>query len=273
MEQLKEKERLTEILLDGKKVSEEDYLATFHEFNGIKYEYVNGRLVSTGVSIGKIVEYGMFLIELFRAYLGHYKKSNGRILTEFIFHIYSNYRRPDILILNDDRCDYTKTADKAHLIIELVSEDNKNRDHKNKKLEYQSKEVPYYFVIDNCKTKSKFYQLNNHKQYEEIPLIDEDIIELSLYQGLRFRLSDLFSGKDIEKLSGDPLYEYSFGYLRNIGQVEGKIKGIKIGEERGIKIGEKKKNIEIAKRMKSMDLNIEQIIELTGLDKKELDSL
>ncbi len=297
MEQLKEKKQSIEVLLDGKEVTEEAYLATFYEVNGIKYEYVNGRLLSTTVSIGKIVEYGMFLIELFRAYLGHYKKSNSRILTEFIFHIYGNYRRPDILLINDDRCDYSKTTDKAHLIIELISDKNKKQDHNDKRLEYQSKDVPYYFILDETRKKSRFYQLSNHGQYESIPEIGGDIIEMSLYQGLRFRLSDLFSGKDTEELSRDPLYEYSFGYLRNVGQAEGRIEGIKVGEEKGIKIGEEKgimigkaegvkigeaigkaegeknKALKIARNLKSMGLGVEQIMAATGLGSKEIDRL
>ncbi len=289
MEKLKEKKQIIEVLLDGKEVSEQEYLDIYHEVDGVKYEYVNGRLQSTTMSIGKIVEYGMFLIELFRAYLGHYKKSNGRILTEFIFHIYNNYRRPDILIINDDRCDYSKTTDAAHLIIELVSEGYETRDHDDKKLEYESKEVPYYFVLEEYRDKSKFYQLNPWKQYEEIPLINDDIVELSLYQGLRFRLSDLFAVKDPEELSKDSLYEYSFGYLRNVGKIEGKIEGIKIGLERGrtegIKIGEEKGKAEgiiegkaegikeTARNLKSLNLSIDQIMAATGLSRDEIDRL
>ncbi len=297
MEQVKEKKQRLNALLDGKEVSEQDYLKVYHEFDGVKYEYVNGRLLSTKMSIGKIIEYGMFLIELFRAYLKHYKKSNGRILTEFIFHIYNNYRRPDILILNDNRCDYSKSTNRAHLIIELVSEGYENKDHDIKKLEYQSKEVPYYFVLDDGKDKSKFYQLNTQKQYEKIPLLNGDIVELSLYQGLRFRLTDLFAVKDPEELSKDSLYEYSFGYLRNVGKAEGRIEGkiegrtegriegIQIGEENGriegIKIGEEKGRtegkaegiIEIAKNLKSMNLRVEQIIKATGLNREEIDTL
>ncbi len=292
MQQVKEKKQL-EVLLDGKEVSEQDYLSIYHEFDGVKYEYVNGRLQSTKMSIGKIVEYGMFLIELFTTYLKHYKKSNGRILTEFIFHIYSNYRRPDILIVNDTSCDYRKSTNKAHLIIELVSEGYEDKDHDDKKLEYQSKEVAYYFVLDDGRDKSRFYQLNKQKQYEEIPLINDDIVELSLYQGLKFRLSDLFADKDPEELAKDPLYEYSFGYFRNAGKAEGikigeekgiKIgeeKGIKIGEEKGIKIGEEKgkaegekaKALDIAGNLKSMGLSVEKIIEATGLDSNEINRL
>ncbi len=269
MDQVKEKNQLGEVLLDGKEVSEQDYLNIYREYDGIKYEYVNGRLLSTTMSIGKIVEYGMFLIELFRAYLRHYKKSDGRILTEFIFHIYKDYRRPDILILNDASCDNSNSTKRADLIIELVSEGYESKDHNVKKLVYQSKDVAYYFVLDDGKDKSKFYQLNARKQYEEIPLINDDIVELSLYQGLRFRLSDLFAVKDPEELSKDPLYEYSFGYLRNIGKAEGRIEGKAEGRSDGRSDGIK----EIAINLKSMKLSIGQIIKVTGLSQEEIDKL
>ncbi len=57
------------------------------------------------------------------------------------------------------------------------------------------------------------------------------------------------------------------------GIKEGKEQGIKEGKEQGIKEGAKKEKIEIAKRMKEQNMDIEDIIKITGLTKNEIESI
>ncbi len=284
MAQLLEKEEL----LDGKEISEEEFLAVDGEFDEIKYEYVDGRLESLGMSVKKVIRCGIFLVKLFEAYfVDNPNTVNGILLDQFMISTKGkrypkNYRRPDIMVvINDNLKDSDNKTDKMDIAIELVSEGHKKRDRKDKKTEYQEKAVDYYFIIDERKERSRFYQLNINRDYEEIPLKDNDIIELSLYKGLKFKLSDLFGQKNIEALANNPLYECSFGYLTKIGEEKGiKIgekKGIKIGEKKGIKIGEEKGRVDekyqIAKNLKSMNIDLEQIIKATGLGQEEIEKL
>ncbi len=273
-------------LLDGKKVSEQEYLEIYNEVDGIKYEYVNGRLKSIGMSVKKVERNGVFLIKLFEAYFDNPKTIHGIVLNQFILptkgqQFNRNFRRPDIsVIINDDIDENDSKTDRIDIGIELISETTKTTDHGDKKTEYQAKNIIYYFIIDKFRENSRFYRLNNNQEYEDIPLIDDDILELP-YKGLKFRLSDLFALNEIDALSKDPLYEYSFGYLRNVGKAEGRFEGLKIGEERGLmigeerglKIGEEKRNIEIAKNLQSMGLTVEQIIKATGLSQEEIENL
>ena len=64
---------------------------------------------------------------------------------------------------------------------------------------------------------------------------------------------------------------------RKLGIVEGKEQGIKEGKEQGIKegkeIGEKNSIIKMAKKMKEKKMSAEEIIELTGLKKDEIEKL
>ncbi len=285
-------------LLDGKKVSEQEYLQIYKEVDGIKYEYENGRLKSIGMSVKKVERNGIFLIKLFESYFDNPQTIAGIVLNQFILptegqQYNRNFRRPDIaVIINDDIADNDSKTDRIDIGIELISEGTKTTDHGDKKTEYQTKRISYYFILDKFRKDSRFYRLNSNNEYEAMPLKEDDIIELP-YKGLKFRLSDLFSLKEIDALSKDPLYEYSFGYLRNKGKSEGKIEGIQIGKTEGIQIGktegiqigktegiqigktegEKAKTLEIARNLKSMGLGMEQIIEATGLDSKELDRL
>ncbi len=284
--------------LDGKKVSEQEYLEIYNEVDGIKYEYENGRLKSTGMSVKKVERNGIFLTKLFELYFDNPETINGIVLNQFILptkgrQYNRNFRRPDIsVIINDDIADDESKTDRIDFGIELISEPTKTTDHGNKKTEYQKKRIRFYFIIDKYRKDSKFYRLNSNAEYEDIPLIANDILELP-YKGLKFRLSDLFSLKEIDALSKDPLYEYSFGYLRNKGKSEGRVEGIQIGKTEGIQIGktegiqigktegiqigktegEKDKAREIARKLKSMNLSIEEMIEATGLTSKEIDRL
>ncbi|MBR4496156.1 MAG: hypothetical protein IKP12_03395, partial [Acholeplasmatales bacterium] len=61
------------------------------------------------------------------------------------------------------------------------------------------------------------------------------------------------------------------------GMKQGLEEGMKQGLEKGIQqgqvLGEKQKAKEIAKKLKSMGLSVDEIIELTQLDAKEIESL
>ncbi len=284
MAQLLEKTELLEDLLDGKEISEEKFLAADGEFDEIKYELVNGRLESLGMSVKKVVRYGLFLLKLFEAYfVDNPDTVNGIVLDQFMIstkakRYKNNYRRPDIMVvINDNLKDSDNKTNRMDIAIELISEGHKKRDHKDKKDEYRKKAVDYYLILDKVKEKSKFYQLNTNKVYEEIPIKELDIIELSLYKGLKFKLSDLFGLTDMESLANEPLYESSFGYFTKIG----KERGIKIGKERGIKIGEERGQVKgiikekhkIAKKMKSEGMDTDMIQKMTGISKEEIEKL
>ena len=117
----------------------------------------------------------------------------------------------------------------------------------------------------------------------EIPKInDNEMLKDELVQWLRFikepeneRVGTFMkenkyleqAKKELEHLSGDPdfkrLLESRAGFLRDVDA-----KMYVAREE-----GEKKKQIEIAKKMKLKDKPIEEIIELTGLSKQEIEKL
>lgn len=81
--------------------------------------------------------------------------------------------------------------------------------------------------------------------------------------------------KELETLSGDA-YERRLAYLREkaIRDEAAAIDGaITRGRQQGIKEGEKNKSIQIAKKMLKMKIDIETIVEVTGLTKEEIEKL
>jgi len=101
------------------------------------------------------------------------------------------------------------------------------------------------------------------------------------------RLPDAFKERikeEIKKVEEEFKMEYVPIWLREereVGIKIGEEKGIKIGEEKGIKIGEEKgkqegmeeKAIETAKKMLEKGFEIDIIMELTGLEKEDIEKL
>ena len=62
-------------------------------------------------------------------------------------------------------------------------------------------------------------------------------------------------------------------WFRNSGFREGKKEGMKEGIKEGIKEGEKRKQLEIARKLLSLKMSIDPIIEITGLTEEEIKSI
>ena len=129
----------------------------------------------------------------------------------------------------------------------------------------------------------------------EIPKInDNEMLKDELVQWLRFIKEPGNKGvekfmeenkylkqarKELEHLSGDPdfkrLLESRAGFLRDVdAKMEiAEEKGRKEGREEGKEEGKKQKQLEIAKKMKEENMDIEQISKITNLTIKEITEL
>ena len=89
--------------------------------------------------------------------------------------------------------------------------------------------------------------------------------------------------KELDYLTGDDAvrrlaelrdkWEMDDFFIKKRAKEEGEKVGEKRGEKRGKKIGEKKKQIEIAKKLLEMGMDISKVIEATGLEKEEIEKL
>ena len=162
------------------------------------------------------------------------------------------------------------------------------------------------YKITNLKHISKYHTIWNLREKEftdtvltndiemhilEIPKInDNEMLKDELVQWLRFIKEPENKGvekfmeenkylkqarKELEHLSGDPdfkrLLESRAGFLRD---VDAKIEvAEEKGKEKGREEGKRKKQLEIAKKMKDKNKPIEEIIEITELSKQEIEKL
>ena len=89
--------------------------------------------------------------------------------------------------------------------------------------------------------------------------------------------------KELEYLSGDKDFQeivekralalMDQEVQTRLAKEEGREEGRRAGKTEGISIGEKKKEIEIAKKMKARNIPIEEIMELTELSKEEIEKI
>ena len=89
--------------------------------------------------------------------------------------------------------------------------------------------------------------------------------------------------EELEYLSGDPdfqrLVEAREGFLRDqhafeiSGREQGLTEGLSIGKEQGLEIGRKEKQLEIAKKLLKLGVEVEKIISATGLTEEEIKDL
>ena len=71
----------------------------------------------------------------------------------------------------------------------------------------------------------------------------------------------------------EKMAEYDYNTNINVAIKEGRIEGIEIGRAQGQSEGEKKKQLEIARKMKEMGLDIKIIKEATNLSEEEIKKL
>ena len=72
---------------------------------------------------------------------------------------------------------------------------------------------------------------------------------------------------------GERDYISGMEYAENKGLERGLEQGIEQGLKRGIEQGGKNKQLEIAKKMKAKNIPTDEIIEITGLTKEEIEKL
>ena len=106
--------------------------------------------------------------------------------------------------------------------------------------------------------------------------------ENKFYKQAREELAYLSGNKDFKRVvdaragflrDQEAAKTVSFAEGEAIGEARGRAEGEAIGEARGKAQGEAEKSKEIAKKMKAKNMPIEEIVELTGLTKEEIEKL
>lgn len=83
------------------------------------------------------------------------------------------------------------------------------------------------------------------------------------------RLQRILDAEELARMDEDVLRRQAIKQ----GLEEGMSKGLEEGRKEGEKAGAKKKQLEIAKMMKNKGMDVDTIVEITGLSKEEIEKL
>src|SRR5262245_45050222 len=174
-------------------VSYEDFLRM--DFGEKRVEWVNGVVIDMG-SISKIHNaITRFLIAFFEDFLS--LTTGGEVFHDpMVMHTRPDLpgRAPDVQVILPENTHIIRDNDvagAADLVIEVVSPESIQRDHVDKRREYQKGGVKEYWVIDPLEHETIFYQRNVHGIFETIQPDEQGVYHSKVLAGLHIP-ADLF---------------------------------------------------------------------------------
>ena len=204
-------------------ISESLYWEKYYE--DTPYEWDNGVLEEKPVSDALALDMHSWITEV----LTHYNKVNHsyRMMTlemGFRMKIPSNImgtdddyvviHKPDIglvsnanvVALKDLDIKYSGTVDVCIEILSDCNRQNIERDTVTKKRNYSLGGVQEYFILDAKNNYTRLYRLNKSGEYVDIKPIN-GVIKSKVFNGLQFRVNDLYRRPSLEEMSEDNVYK------------------------------------------------------------------
>jgi len=146
-------------------ISFEEYLVKYNSVEGMKTEWVGGRVesytMSNNVEHQDIIQ---FLTVLFAVFFN--SRGLGRQLLAGIpmkLPEITSAREPDLMIVfneHEARIKPTFLEGPADLVVEVVSPESDDRDHGKKFIEYEAGGVPEYWLVDPLRRTMTIYALD-----------------------------------------------------------------------------------------------------------------
>lgn len=174
-------------------IPEDVYMRDYAEYF---CEWVDGTVIKMSPVVDKHDEITRYLAILFEAYFE--LKPIGKLRqAPFVMRLQLQSKRtnrePDLqIILNTNPNPLTPTYmdGAADIVIEIVSQESKQRDYGEKFHEYEDAGVTEYWIIDPLKQDTRFYQLNENNAYvlQEV----EDIYTTTRLPKLQFHVPTLW---------------------------------------------------------------------------------
>jgi Uma2 family endonuclease len=202
---------------EGNYVAEAEYWQTYYDLGDLRYEWNNGFLEAKPVTdYVKYLMYG-WLVDLLKDFLHVYPVAR-LIGLEMGFRLVLPHkvtiRKPDLGVVLNSNPVPLGNKDRTYggifdLCIESLSDSSQweiDRDTIVKKAEYAEAGVREYYILDDQKTETAFYQLNAQGQY--VPLLPDanGVIRSVILPGFQFRVDDLYQRPLPPEMIADPVY-------------------------------------------------------------------
>ncbi len=198
-ELLDEAVRLDGRPIPGLRLTAEEYDAWLPD--GIRAEWVDGEVLVMAPASFEHEDLIIWLGAVLRAYVEQHNL--GRIIgSQFTLRLPGRRRMPDLMFFAEekrDRVNPTFFAGAPDLIIEVVSTDSRNRDRRDKFLDYQTARVREYWIIDPTLKVVDLYVLNDSGVYEE-RLPSDNKLSSSVLPGF-FLCPDWFAHPELPRIA------------------------------------------------------------------------
>jgi Uma2 family endonuclease len=205
-----------ELIPEGHYVTEEQYWAAYYDRGDVSYEWNNGYLEEKPVADYAQFCVYLWVLGLLKDFL-HVRPIGRMIGLEMGFRMaHWNrvvVRKPDLAVVLNSNPTPLRDKDRSYrgifdLCIESLSDSTQKeveRDTVTKRLEYAAAGVKEYFILDERRKETAFYELTPSGVYVPIKAVG-GVIHAKVLPGFRFRLADLYRMPEPPALVADPVY-------------------------------------------------------------------
>lgn len=162
----------------------------------MRVEWVNGEVAFMSPVSYRHQYLADFLTSLFRFFVEFYRL--GTVLSA-PFQMKTGKdlpgREPDVMLVSNARFHQMRENyldGPADLVVEVISQDSRARDRKQKYNEYEKGGVLEYWLIDPVRKWAEFYQLGADGRYHLMPIGDDGIYRSAVLPGLWLRVDWLW---------------------------------------------------------------------------------
>lgn len=202
----------------GKRVSEEMYWRHYYNHLDFNYEWNDGILEVKPVADFAKAQIYLWFLQLLRYYLNVYPLADIIVL-EIGFRLNLQHkttiRKPDLGLILHSNQTVMAPSDRTYkgvfdLCIESLSDStqaDKERDIITKKQEYEAVGVQEYYILDDQRTHTTFYERTANGVYQPIQAQAGGVIASRVLAGFQFRIEDLYRQPSWQDLVEDVVYQ------------------------------------------------------------------
>ncbi len=172
-------------------ISFENYLKAYNSVEGVRTEWVAGKVevysVSNNTRHQEIIRFLLLLLDIYLSFrtLGKVLLAGVPMKIENIQHA----REPDLMVLLTEHLGKIKETyvdGVADIVIEVVSPESDEHDHGKKFLEYEAAGVSEYWLIDPIRSEAYVYVLSAERRYHMIARDPQGRIVSAVLPGFSF---------------------------------------------------------------------------------------
>lgn len=180
------------IIKQNEKISYEDFLELCNE--DVWAEWLDGEIVMVSPASKQHQRIGSFLEKILSLYIE--SRNLGEVFrAPFQMRLESSGREPDLIYISSRNMERLKDVyldGPADMVVEIISDESRRRDQKEKFREYEIAGVKEYWLIDPIRKQAEFYQIGSDGHYYSVPADAGNIYHSEAVPGFWLKVSWLW---------------------------------------------------------------------------------